>query len=161
MEDWSSKSNGKGTDQSTMLGICSRSPCPWRVTDFYHKHPATPRQIRAVTFTQISFQLTPVYFELKQPLKGGCKGTLQPTSVSLPSASTTLPLAPFSSASFCFASAPYLFLSSLPVLFIPPLIPTGIHRNEQYMCCLLHFPGIFLVFFSQYFTLSHIFCRST
>ncbi len=29
-------------------------------------------------------------------------------------------------------------------LFIPPLIPTGIHRNEQYMCCFLHIPVVML-----------------
>jgi len=44
---------------------------PERVADFYRKHPAAPRQIRAVTFAQIPFQLVPVYFELKQSLKGG------------------------------------------------------------------------------------------
>jgi len=44
---------------------------PEQVADFYHKHSAAPRQIRAVTFAQISFQqLTLVYFEVKQPLKG-------------------------------------------------------------------------------------------
>ena len=45
---------------------------PERVADFYRRHLAAPRQIRAVTFAQIPFQqLTPVYFESKQPLKGG------------------------------------------------------------------------------------------
>jgi len=44
---------------------------PERVADFYRKHPAMPRQIRAVMFTQIPFQLLPVYFESKQSLKGG------------------------------------------------------------------------------------------
>jgi hypothetical protein len=43
-----------------------------RVADFYQKHPAVPRQIRAVTFSQIPFrQVSPIYFETKQPLKGG------------------------------------------------------------------------------------------
>ena len=44
---------------------------PERVADFYRRHPAAPRQIRAVTFAQIPFQLVPVYFESKQSLKGG------------------------------------------------------------------------------------------
>jgi hypothetical protein len=44
---------------------------PERVADFYQKHPATPRQIRAVAFSQIPFrQVSPIYFEAKQPLKG-------------------------------------------------------------------------------------------
>jgi hypothetical protein len=45
---------------------------PERVADFYQKHPAAPRQIRAVAFSQIPFrQVSPIYFEAKQPLKGG------------------------------------------------------------------------------------------
>jgi hypothetical protein len=45
---------------------------PERIADFYRKHPAAPRQIRAATFSQIPFQpLVPVYFEAKQSSKGG------------------------------------------------------------------------------------------
>jgi hypothetical protein len=45
---------------------------PERVADFYQRHPAAPRQIRAIAFSQIPFrQVSPVYFEAKQPLKGG------------------------------------------------------------------------------------------
>jgi hypothetical protein len=44
---------------------------PEKVADFYRKNPAAPRQIRAVTFAQIPFQLVPVYFESKQSLKRG------------------------------------------------------------------------------------------
>jgi len=44
---------------------------PERVADFYCRHPAAPQRIRAVTFAQIPFQHIPVYFESKQPLKGG------------------------------------------------------------------------------------------
>jgi len=44
---------------------------PDRVADFYQKNPAAPRQIRAAIFAQIPFKpLTPVYFKVKQSLKG-------------------------------------------------------------------------------------------
>ena len=44
---------------------------PDRVADFYRKNLAAPRQIRAAIFAQIPFKpLTPVYFKVKQSLKG-------------------------------------------------------------------------------------------
>jgi len=60
------KWEGYGTEHDSWE-YATEVHAPERITEFYRKNPAAPRQIRATIFSAIPFRpVSPIYFEAKQ-----------------------------------------------------------------------------------------------